>query len=154
VALIVGITPPAQYDLFPPLTGGSTVGHAQFGAVTLKVFRQVPLFTVIVIFVPVGTFVIVHIFPPALVTVPALLVTVPPLTVTPREYVRRLGAHVTGVEIVIVGKVLTVIPKLELTVPLPHAFTPLTVRLPDVAFEANEIVTELPVPDIDAPLPE
>lgn len=62
----------------------------------------------IVIFVPEGTFAIVHIFPVLLVTVPAVLVTAPPLTVTPREYVRISAEHATGVVISIVGNAFTV----------------------------------------------
>jgi hypothetical protein len=52
------------------------------------------------------------------------------------------------------GNGFTVIAKLGLTVPFPQLFTPLTVRLPEVALEAKFTVTELVVPVIVAPVPE
>jgi hypothetical protein len=87
VAFIVGITPPAQYDLSPPLTGAGTTGQAQTGAVTSSVLLH-PLLafvTVIVIFVPEGTPVIDHKLPLVLVAVPAVVVTVPVIAVTTSE---------------------------------------------------------------------
>jgi hypothetical protein len=88
VAVKAGITPPAQYDLSPPLTGGSTIGQLQFGAVTARVFTQPPAVTVTIILIPDSTPDIVH-TPPMGFTftgVPAVLVTNPDGgTVIPRE---------------------------------------------------------------------
>jgi hypothetical protein len=43
---------------------------------------------------------------------------------------------------------------LALTVPLPHALTPCTVKLPEVALAAKFIVTGLVLPEMVAPVPE
>jgi len=86
VTLIVGIVPPVQYDLLPPLTGTDIKGHEQSGDVTPRLLTQLlPSVTVNVILVPVGTADILHTLLPKLVTVPAVLVTVPVLTVTSSE---------------------------------------------------------------------
>jgi hypothetical protein len=60
-------------------------GQEQFGAVTTRVFAQLPSDVVIVIFVPDGTPVIDHTLLPVYVTVPEELVTVPVLAYTASE---------------------------------------------------------------------
>jgi hypothetical protein len=108
VTLIVGIVPPVQYDLLPPLTGAGIIGHVQLGDVTSKLFMQLlPSVTVTVIFVPVGTADILHTFPAVFTTVPDVLVTFPAFTVTPNEYVSKFGAHVGPELSDIVGSALT-----------------------------------------------
>jgi hypothetical protein len=87
VAVITGITPEAQYDLSPPLTGAAITGQLQSGAVTLIVFSQPPLpVALIVTLVWAKIPVIVQTLLPELVTTPDVLVTVAPgATVTPTE---------------------------------------------------------------------
>jgi|SRR5664280_263567 hypothetical protein len=108
VAVMVGTTPEAQYDLSPPLTGGRTIGHEQFGAVIARELWHPPLsVTVTVTFTPAKTPVIVQTFVPVLVTTPEVLVTVPLLTVTASEYVARSIEQLAGVDIKINGGGLT-----------------------------------------------
>ena len=52
------------------------------------------------------------------------------------------------------GRVVTVIAKLVEGNPLPQAFTPLTVRLPEVALEEKLPVMEAVLPDGVNPVPE
>ena len=104
VAVMIGTTPEAQYDLSPPLTGGRTTGQEQFGAVIARELWHPPLsVTVTVTFTPAKTPVIVQTFVPVLVTTPEVLVTVPLLTVTASEYVARSIEQLAGVDIKING---------------------------------------------------
>src|SRR5664280_2797875 len=108
VAVMVGTTPEAQYDLSPPLTGGRTTGQEQFGAVIARELWHPPLsVTVTVTFTPAKTPVIVQTFAPVLVAIPEVHVTVPVLTVTASEYVAKSVEQVAGVVIKINGEGLT-----------------------------------------------
>jgi hypothetical protein len=108
-ALIAGTSSPAQYCLFPPLTGAFITGQEQSGAVIeMLLIQPVPSVTVIVILVPDGIELTDHMLPIVLTTVPEVLVTVPELTVTPTEYVNKSAAQFAAVLIVMVGNALKV----------------------------------------------
>ena len=86
VAFSAGIVPVAQYDLSPPLTGGTITGHEQFGAETSRMLVHPPAsVTVTTAFTPANTPEMVQMLVPVLTTVPVVLVTVPELTVTANE---------------------------------------------------------------------
>ncbi len=107
-AVNVGTGEPAQYEASTP-TGGFTGGQLQSGAFMVSVLSHPFCNTVSVIAVAEGIPVMLQLFPPVLVTVPAVELTDPPLAVTSTDQVSRSAAQLGPLEILNVGSALTVI---------------------------------------------
>jgi hypothetical protein len=91
---------------------------------------------------------------PVLLFVQLIFVKLVPERVTPETKPPLQAVTFDGAVSVGSVPVPIVMPKLELTVPVPQLFEPLTVKLPFVAVLEKSSVTDFPVPLIVTPEPE